>query len=486
MTMINIKDFLKTLPTQPGVYQMLGEKGEVLYVGKARHLKKRIASYFSSKQKDIKTKALLSHIKDISVTVTATENEALLLECRLIKKYKPHYNVLFRDDKSYPYILITEERPYPCIKFYRGEKEPKGKYFGPYPNIIAVREAIHLVQKIFGLRVSNDHYSPNRTRPCLKYQIGLCSGSCAGLISEKEYRISVQNAILFLQGKKKRVLSQLNRQMQEASRALNYEMAAKIRDQIARFQMIQEQSDASVTHKPDYFIVLEPLLSTWGLNKPIKKIECFDISHSMGEATVGSCVVFNPEGAVKRDYRRFNIKNVTPGNDVAAIHQAVFRRYQRLQTELSPLPDLVLIDGGLGQLAAAQKALNELNIHEIILIGVAKGAGRKPGLETLHFINKPAINLPMDSPALLLIQRIRDEAHRFAITSHRKQRAKKRFTSSLEKIPGIGKKRRRELLTHFGGIQAINRASLKELCEVTGISESLAKQIFEALHTNGE
>ena len=491
--MINIKEFLKTLPMQPGVYQMLGEQGEVLYVGKARYLKKRVASYFSDKQKDIKTNALLSHVQNISVTVTPTENEALLLECRLIKKYKPHYNILFRDDKSYPFILITNERPYPCIKFYRGAQKAKGYYFGPYPNVMAVRETIQLIQKLFGLRSASDHYSPSRKRPCLKYQIGLCSGSCAGLISEKEYKMSVQHAILFLQGKKKRVFTQLNRQMEKASRALNYETAAKIRDQIARFKAIQEQQQqqqqqqphAAISHKPERFIALEAVLDAWGLTKTIHKIECFDISHTMGESTMASCVVFNTQGALKNKYRRFAIKNITPGDDVAAMHQVVHRRYQRLQTECAELPDLVLIDGGLGQLGAAHQALAALNIHTMIVMGVAKGAGRKPGLETLYVSGQPAMNLAADSPALLLIQQIRDEAHLFAITSHRQQRAKKRFTSSLEKIPGIGKKRRRELLTHFGGIQAINRASLEELSQVTGINQSLAKRIFETLHNDG-
>jgi len=605
---LNIKDFLKTLTTHPGVYQMLGESGKILYVGKARNIKKRVTSYFSAKQKDIKTLALLKQVQDITITITHTENEALLLECNLIKKHRPHYNVLFRDDKSFPYILITQERPYPCIDFYRGNKKSGGNYFGPYPNSIAVRETIHLIQKLFGLRICSDKYSPKRARPCLKYQIGLCSGACAGLISEEDYQTSVQHAILFLQGKNKQILADLHYQMEQASTALKYEKAAKLRDQLALFREIQEHQCVSAAHGdadvigfaaagivciqllmirggrilgsqayyptvplnstkeeiltsfitqhylshdketnlipkemivdiplPEYswlkntlseqskqtinlsykvrgerkkwleianasaqqsaasrfrnntnihtqerFVALQALLNCekW---QSLDHIECFDISHTMGEATVASCVVFNSNGPVKNEYRHFNIKGITPGDDIAAMRQVIFRRYQRLQSESIKLPEVILIDGGLAQLTAVKKMLAELNMHQVTLVGVAKGVSRKPGLETLYITDHPPIHLASDSPALHLIQQIRDEAHRFAITGHRHQRDRKRLTSSLETIPGIGAHRRRELLRYFGGIQAIKHASLDELKQVPGISRSLAQRIFEAL-----
>lgn len=601
---LNVKDFLKTLTTHPGVYQMLGEGGKILYVGKARNIKKRVTSYFSAKQKDIKTLALLKQVLDITITITHTENEALLLECNLIKKHKPHYNVLFRDDKSFPYILITEESPYPCIDFYRGQKKSRGKYFGPYPNSIAVRETIHLIQKMFGLRICSDKYSSKRTRPCLKYQIGLCSGACAGLISEGDYQVSVQHAILFLQGKNKEILADLHSQMERASSALQYEKAAKLRDQLALFREIQQHQCISAAHgdadvigfaaaglvciqllmirggrilgSQAYYpavplnstkeeiltsfitqhylshdkevnlipkeIIIDRVLSEYDwlknalseqakqkvnlsykvrgerkkwleianasaqqsaasrfrnntnlhtqerfvalqalLRQSLDRIECFDISHTLGEATVASCVVFNADGPVKNDYRHFNIKGITSGDDIAAMRQVIFRRYQRLQAEALKLPEVILIDGGLPQLNAVKKILAELDIHQVTLIGVAKGVSRKPGLETLYITGHPPIHLASDAPALHLIQQIRDEAHRFAITGHRHQRDRKRLTSSLETIPGIGVQRRRELLLYFGGIQAIKHASLDELQQVPGISRSLAQRIFEAL-----
>lgn len=603
--MPNIKDFLKSLTTQPGVYQMLGEGGKILYVGKARNLKKRVTSYFSNQVKDNKTIALMGHVQDITITITHTENEALLLECNLIKKHKPHYNVLFRDDKSFPYILITQEKPYPSIDLYRGHKKTSDKYFGPYPNVYAVRETIYLIQKLFGLRMSNDKYYPKRSRPCLKYQIGLCSGACAGLISEEEYAKSVQHAILFLQGKNQLILKQLQEQMKQASDALHYEKAAKIRDQLAKFDALQERQCVSAEHgdadvigfsaagvvciqllmvrggrilgSQAYFpsvplnsskeevlisfitqhylsqnseinlipkeIIMDIQLPerSWLINAltesakhkvsfatnvrgerkkwleianasaeqsaksrfrhatnteerfqelqdllraehvdQLERIECFDISHTMGEATVASCVVFNRNGALKSDYRRFNIKDITPGDDVAAMRQAIFRRYEGSLSKSTPLPDVLLIDGGITQLGVARKILAELDIHQITLIGVAKGVTRKAGLETLHINDRAPIHLETDSPALHLIQQIRDEAHRFAITGHRNQRDRKRLKSSLETIPGIGENRRRELLRYFSGIQAIKHASLEELEKVPGISKALATKIFEA------
>ncbi len=592
--MQNAKQFLNNVTHQPGVYQMLDEKGHILYIGKARDLKKRLSSYFSGKQTDVKTRALLQHVKDIDIIVTHTENEALILECNLIKKHRPHYNVLFRDDKSYPYILITDDAPYPRIDFYRGNKKSGGIFFGPFPNTTAVRETIHLVEKLFKLRSCSNSFFAKRKRPCILHQIDRCSGPCVNLISPEEYNQQVRHAVLFLQGKNDLVVTELTKQMEEASQQLDFEKAASIRDQISRLREIQAKQYVSSEHgdadiigwaltaglvciqlliirggrmlgSKAYFpnmsvassreeiltsfitqhylnenqhakdtpkeIILETPLpeQDWLANvlreqaqhkvifsnhvrgerkkwldiatksaeqsvvsqllnkanaherfdtlqkllqidKKTGRIECFDISHSMGEATVGSCVVFDREGPIKNHYRRFNISDITPGDDVAAMRQALLRRYKRLQSEEAVLPDILLIDGGKPQLNAARSVLEKLEIDSIFLIGVAKGITRKPGFETLYFIDRAPIHLSPDTLALHFIQQIRDEAHRFAITGHRMRRDKKRVTSSLETIPGVGAKRRRELLQFFGGIQALKRASLEELARVPGIS----------------
>jgi len=584
---------------------MLGEKGEILYVGKARNLKKRVSNYFLKSGKDVKTHALMKNVKDIQVTITHSENDALLLECNLIKKHKPRYNVVFRDDKSYPYILITDEK-FPRVDLYRGSKKMKGRYFGPYPSASAVRETIHIIQKLFHLRTCTDSYFAARTRPCLQHQIGRCTAPCTDLISPEEYQQNVQHTILFLEGKSQLLIDELQKRMAFFSKELNFEAAGHIRDQILRLRQIQEKAyvsgdqgevdvigfassggvdciqlliirggrvlgsraffpnqpahstpdevvtsfitqhylapdrdpqnipkeiilDVSLTeknwlsdalaeksqhkvhlaenvrgerkkwleiadssakqsvasklmdkaHTQERFAALQKILE---LKKLPKRIECFDISHSMGEETVGSCVVFTISGALKSDYRRFNIKGITPGDDFAAMQQVLTRRFKHLNPDDEKFPDILLIDGGKPQLTAAKNALAELGITNLLLIGVAKGAGRKPGLETLHRPDHEPLHLPSDSPALHLIQQIRDEAHRFAITGHRNRRDKKRITSSLESIPGIGAKRRRELLRYFGGIQAINRASLLELAKVPGISQSLAERIYSALH----
>lgn len=596
---LNIDAFLGSLTSQPGVYQMLDEDGKVLYVGKARNLKKRLSSYFSAKQQDIKTHALLKHVVDISLTVTNNENEALLLECNLIKKYKPHYNVLFRDDKSYPYILITEDHPFPRIDFYRGQRKSKGLFFGPYPNSTAVRETISLIQKLFKLRICSDSFFSARSRPCLQYQIGRCSGPCVDLIEADEYQHQIRHAVLFLQGKNEQIIDELSKKMEQASRERQFESAAIFRDQISKLREIQERQYISTTHTDvdiiglaidagmacaqlltirggrilgsrAYFPIIPQHASTeeilasfitqhylkvqqdipreiitditlpdqdwieqvlsdqsgckvvlsshvrgerkkwlematrsahqsvmthllnkanildrfialqkiFDLKNMPERIECFDISHTMGEATVGACVVFNKSGPLKSDYRRYPIKNITPGDDVAALHQAIIKRYK----DYKNLPEVLLIDGGIAQLHAAEKSLAELGIQSVFLIGVCKGEGRKPGLETLHVPGKQPLHLPTDSMALHLIQQVRDEAHRFAITGHRLRRDKKRNTSTLEDIPGIGAKRRRELLRYFGGIQALNRASLDEIAKVPGISQSLAQRIFSILH----
>lgn len=603
--MQNIKHFLMNLSHHPGVYQMLGEKGEVLYVGKAKDLKKRLSSYFSTRVKDPKTLSLVEQIKDIDFTVTHNENEAVLLECNLIKKHRPRYNILLRDDKSYPYILISLH-PYPRIDIYRGPRKKNGLYFGPYPDSSAVRETISLLQKIFLIRTCRDTYFAARTRPCLLYQIGRCSGPCVDLIAKPDYAHNVQLAILFLEGKSDQVIKQLQARMEVAANDLDYELATLYRDQISRLRQIQDRqyvnikegnadvigfaaqagiiclqllslrggqvegsrsyfprvpahsskeeiisafltqhylNDRSHIESIPRFIIIESnipeqalignvlseqaghkvdvirpvrgekkkwlamathsvkqslaahhfnktnigeralaLQQALGLSNSPQRIECFDISHSMGEATVASCVVFDQNGPIKSNYRRYNIQDITPGDDVAAMHQVLLRRFKRLQKDNVTLPDIALIDGGATQLSAAKKVMAELNIHEVVLVGVSKGPDRKPGFETLRINDNPPIHLPADSLALHFIQQIRDEAHRFAIAGHRHKRDKTRRKSSLETIPGIGSKRRRDLLRYFGGIQGIAHASLDELSKVPGISRSLAERIFAALH----
>lgn len=601
--MRDLKALVNSLSHQPGIYQMLDAQGTVIYVGKARDLKKRIASYFSG-EKDAKTIALLRQISDINVTVTADENAALLLECNLIRQLRPHYNVIFRDDKSYPLILLTAH-VFPQILLYRGQKRRgKGQFFGPFPDAGAVRDAINLVERIFRIRNCSDSFFASRKRPCLQYQIDRCTAPCTRPVAPADYQENVRNAVLFLQGKNQQVIHQLEEKMEQFASALAFEKAAACRDQIARLREIQAgqhvtgsgvradiagvaeragqaciqllvirhgkmsgswaffpgmPQDACVADLLSAFvaqhylddryapadipalIVLEGKLpdADWlssalsvraghrvtfsrgtrgerkkwlemartsaeqslatrlvaraSLERRMKaltgvldlpatplRIECIDISHSMGEETVGSCVVFGAEGPLKHLYRRFCIKNITPGNDTAAIAQLVQRRYGH--GAASGLPDILLVDGGLPQLHAASQALSALDRTGLLLVGVAKGAGRKPGLETLHLAGKPPLRLPSDSPALHLVQQIRDEAHRFAITGHRLRRDKKRTHSVLESVPGIGAKRRRELLRYFGGLQAINRASLDEIRKVPGISHELAQRLYNTLH----
>lgn len=604
--MLDVKTFLANLSHHAGVYQMLGEEREVLYVGKAKDLKKRLASYFSNTAKDLKTQILLKYIQDIDVTITHSETEAVLLECNLIKQHKPRYNVLLRDDKSYPYILITQQHSYPRIDLYRGPRKKNALYFGPYPSAYSVRQTISLLQKIFRIRTCSDSFFAARSRPCLLYQIGRCTGPCVELISTEEYSHNVELAVLFLRGRSDEVIDVLKKRMEDASTSLDFEAAADHRDQIVRLRQIRERQYVNVAdgnadiiglkkeagivciqllsirhgqllgsrpyfpsvpahatveeiissfitqhylshpshiegiprhiivsvelpergliekvlmeqtnHKVD---VIQPVrgekkkwleiantsakqsLATHLFNKanmeervtalqnilnltsPPQRIECFDISHHVGEATVASCVVFDQDGPIKSAYRRFNIKNVVAGDDVAAMHQVLMRRFKSLQKEAALLPDLVLIDGGKNQLAAAQRVMNELNIQNILLIGISKGPERKPGTESLHFVKQPPMHLPADSLALHFILQIRDEAHRFAITGHRHRRDKTRRQSTLELIPGIGTKRRRELLRYFGGIQGLAHASLDEIIKVPGVSRSLAERIFATFH----
>lgn len=604
--MRDVKTFLANLSHHPGVYQMLGESGEVLYIGKAKDLKKRVSSYFSQRAKDPKTTSLVQQIKNIDITVTNTENEAVLLECNLIKQHRPRYNILLRDDKSYPYILITNQHPFPRIDIYRGQRKKTGLFFGPYPNSLAVRETISLLQKLFRLRTCRDSYYAARTRPCLLYQIGRCTAPCVKLIAKEEYASNVDFAIAFLEGKSDVVIHELQRRMEVAAQELDFELAASYRDQITRLRQIQDKQYVSVSDgnadvigfalqagviciqlltirhgqilgSRSYFpavpahtandeiisafisqhylshqshiesvpkqiivgdeladaLLLTEVLSEQSkhkveIHKPVrgdrkkwldmanmsasqslaahlfaktniaeraialqkvlmleqipKRLECYDISHTMGEATVASCVVFDQNGPVKSDYRRFNITDITPGDDPAAMRQVLMRRFKRLQKDNAALPDVVFIDGGAVQLAQAHAVLSELGIVGVMLVGVSKGPDRKAGFETLHFVDQPPVHLPADALALHFIQQIRDEAHRFAITGHRQRRDKARRQSSLELVPGIGAKRRRELLRYFGGIQGIARASLDELTKVPGISRSLAERIFSALH----
>ncbi|WP_194435264.1 excinuclease ABC subunit UvrC [Vibrio fluminensis] len=599
--------FLKTVTNQPGVYRMYNAESVVIYVGKAKDLKKRLSSYFRKQVDSEKTRALVSHIDKIDVTVTHTETEALILEHNYIKQYLPKYNVLLRDDKSYPYIFISAHK-HPRLSMHRGAKKRKGEYFGPYPDSGAVRETLHLIQKIFPVRQCEDTVYANRTRPCLMYQIGRCAGPCVStIISDEEYQELVEYVRLFLRGKDKQVLETLIGKMETASRALKFEEAAKFRDQIQAIRRVQEQQFVSedsmddldvlgfaqengiacihilmirqgkvlgsrshfpkipnnttkqevfysflsqyylshneartvptriilnqglledtsslqealssiagrkvqfhinptgtrarylklsntnaltaittkINHKMTISQRFKELRELLGLDS-IQRMECFDISHTMGESTIASCVVFNQEGPVKQEYRRYNITGITGGDDYAAMGQALERRYSK-QLDVEKIPDIVFIDGGKGQLNRA---------HEIIsqywgdwpkrprLIGIAKGVTRKPGLETLITTDGDEFHLPSDAPALHLMQHIRDESHNHAIAGHRAKRGKTRRTSALEGIEGVGPKRRQALLKYLGGLQELKRASVEEIAKVPGISHSLAENIYQAL-----
>lgn len=594
------KTLLATLPDLPGVYRMLDAAGNVLYVGKAKALKKRVASYFRDRHPSPRIALMVQQIARIETTVTRTEAEALLLENNLIKGLNPRYNILFRDDKSYPYILMTKDE-FPRIAYYRGSLDTKrAEYFGPYPSAVAVRESVHLLQRMFRLRTCEDSVFANRSRPCLLYQIKRCSGPCVGLISAAAYAEDVQLARLFLQGRQQEVTTRLTAAMEAASAALAFEQAAIYRDQIASLRHVQEKQyvesvrgedldvvvaveeggavcvnlamvrggrhlgdrphfpagaascapDEALTaflhqHYLDHPIpgkilvnlppdeevagalaeiaarpvpVVEPrqgmprmwvemalqnakiaiaarhtalslqgkrqqaLAEALGLER-LERIECFDISHTQGEATVASCVVYAGNGMKKSEYRRFNIRDITPGDDYAAMRQAVQRRYEKVAAGESVAPDLILIDGGMGQVVAAAAILDELGLSQLPMVGVAKGEGRKPGLETLIFPDgREPLQLRPDNPGLHLIQEVRDEAHRFAVSGHRAARGKARRTSRLEEIGGIGPKRRKALIAHFGGLQGVAAASVEQLADVPGISNELAEKIYAALH----
>ncbi|RME35715.1 MAG: excinuclease ABC subunit UvrC [Gammaproteobacteria bacterium] len=601
------KSLLDRAPAAPGVYRMLDGEGTVLYVGKARNLRRRLASYLRPPARlDPKTRAMMGQMATIEFTVTHTEDEALLLENNLIKEYRPRYNVLLRDDKSYPWIHVSTDQPFPRLSFHRGARRGKGQYFGPYPSAGAVRTTLALLQKLFRVRLCEDSFFRNRSRPCLQYQIRRCTAPCVGLIGQAGYRQDVEDAMDFLRGRSEQVIEALVGRMEEAAGELEFERAARLRDQIAALRRVQERqyvttgsgevdvvacataegraciglysirggrglghraifpsqgADASVPELISAFLsqhylgrgseppplilvqelpaereLLEQVFSErsgrrvritrplrgerrrWldlardnaavslahrqsgsealgrrlaalkelvGLERAIGRIECFDISHTRGEATVASCVVFGPEGAVKSAWRRFNIEGVAPGDDYAAMHQALSRRFRRLRDEEASLPDLLLIDGGAGQVGAACRALAELGTDGVQVLGVAKGPERRPGLETLILSQgegREELRLPPDSPVLHLIQEIRDEAHRFAITGHRQRRGRARTRSALEDLPGIGPRRRQALLQRFGGLQGVARAGVEELSRTPGISRELARRIHDMFH----
>lgn len=596
--------FLRTCTQHPGVYRMFSADQQLLYIGKAKNLKNRLSSYFKSTVSAPKTAALVAKIANIELTITANETEALLLEQTLIKQWRPPYNILLRDDKSYPYVIVSSNT-FPRLGIHRGSKKTPGKYFGPYPSSTAIRESLSLLQKTFKVRQCEDSFYNNRSRPCLQYQIKRCKAPCVGLVAAEEYAEDVRHSIMFLEGRSNALTDELTRNMEQAAEQLEYEKAAAARDQIALLRRVQDQQSmenghgnvdiiaASVTpggasvhvisvrdgrvlgsnnffpqvaieeesadvlaaftaqyyltqndrdfpselivssDHPDWPAIAAAIAQQSGhtlgirhrvrgtrarwqqmamtnaeqalqarlanrmqmsarfnalakaldLSQPLAHLECFDISHSSGEATVASCVVFGPEGPRKSDYRLYNIEGVTAGDDYAAMRQVLYRRLSTALENNGKLPDVLLVDGGKGQLNMAREVFAELKITQVLLLGVAKGVTRKAGFETLY-INDSAtqLNLPDHSPALHLIQHIRDEAHRFAITGHRARRGKARRTSALEGITGVGPKRRRELLKYFGGLQELSRASAEEIAKTPGISKTLAESIYTALH----
>jgi len=595
------RELLKSLPNRAGVYRMLDAEGATIYVGKARDLKKRVSSYFQKTEHHPRTAMMVTQVARVETTVTRSEGEALLLENNLIKAHQPRYNVLFRDDKSYPYICLTGD-PFPQLRFHRGRLDKPHRYFGPFPSAGAVREGMALLQKVFQLRTCENSVFANRSRPCMLYQIQRCTGPCVGLIAEEDYQDDVRNATLFLQGKTNEVLETLQRQMEAASAAFAFERAARIRDKITRLQQLQSRqfvesatagdldvvagvADQGLTAvnlvmirggrhvgdrtffpqhaegatldevvpaflvqhyldrpAPPTIIVTEggedPVLAevlseqsghkvqlianpggerrVWvamavqnaglaigqklaqkatqddrlttlqeilGLPSSAQRIECFDISHTMGEAAVASCVIFDRLGMQTSEYRRFNVKPEVAGDDYAAMREALTRRAARIVAGEYPAPDLLVIDGGKGQVGVAAEVLAEQGLHTTKLIGIAKGVERKPGLEEIIFPDREEpLHLPADNPGLHLLQQIRDEAHRFAIQGHRARRGKARTTSSLQDIGGIGATRRKALLAHFGGLRGVQAASVDDLARVPGISRSLAERIFAELH----
>ncbi len=597
------KDFLRRLTHRPGVYRMLNAAHEIIYVGKARDLRKRVSSYFTRSQQAPKTAVMLAQVANVEVTVTNTEAEALLLENSLIKQHRPRFNILLRDDKSYPYIYASTDHAFPRLRFHRGPRKGPGRYFGPYPGTTAVRQTLNELQKLFLIRPCKDSFFRNRSRPCLQYQIKRCTAPCVGLISEEDYAQDFQAALQFLEGRSADVIDRFVRRMEAASADQAYEQAARYRDQIAKLKEVAARQlvsrdrgqdldvlgfagngavtcitvlfvrNGTVMGSRDYFprtagerepadilnsfvaqyylgrdapneIVVgfeiedaellsatlsekngrkvevrhrvrgdrqrwraladtnaenglnvrlasnvtlkrqfRALAEVFELEDPPDRLECFDVSHTGGEATVASCVVFNQAGPLKSDYRRFNLKPEAAGDDYAALAEALRRRYARVQKGEVPMPDILFVDGGRGQLGEAMTVLADLELAWLRVVAVAKGRSRKPGMEQLFLPGRTtALRLPPDSPALLLIQQIRDEAHRFAITGHRQRRGKARRTSRLESIPGLGPARRRELLRQFGGLQGVMNAGVDDLVKVRGIGRTLAETIYNELH----
>jgi excinuclease ABC subunit C len=596
------KQFLAALPKRPGVYRMYGPEQELLYVGKARSLKDRVSTYFAARNVDPKVQALVQQISAIEVTVTNSETEALLLEYNLIKAHKPRFNIVLRDDKSFPYIQLCEEHRFPRLAFYRGPRSAPGRYFGPFPNAGAVRDTLNQLQRLFRIRNCRDSFFANRSRPCLQHQIGRCSAPCVGLITREAYAQDMAAAVKVLEGRSEEVSAELQARMEEAAARLEFERAAQIRDQLAALQRVQSQQFITADGERDvdvfaivgeagefavsvmlvrggrnlgttsYFpraVLAEPhealasfvmqyyastevppevllgsrieeadslaeALSTrsghpiavrhpvrglalrWveltrenatqslrmrfaqrqgmdemladlarelDLPEPPQRLECFDISHTGGEGTVASCVVFGPEGPLKKEYRRFNITGITPGDDYGALRQALERRYRHVREGEVPAPDVLLIDGGLGQISEVHGVLADLGFADLTLVGVAKGPERRAGQERLYvYGNAQALAPAAHGPASRLIQRIRDEAHRFAISGHRRRRARRYNESVLEAVPGLGPAKRRALLKHFGGLQGVMRAGVADLTQVAGIGATLARSVYEHLH----
>ncbi|UCC15200.1 MAG: excinuclease ABC subunit UvrC [Gammaproteobacteria bacterium] len=599
----NPRPVLRRLPHRPGVYLFLNGEGAVVYVGKARDLRKRVSSYFRAGIPGGKTGQLVRRVRKIEVTVTGSEGEALILENNLIKEHRPRFNVLLRDDKSYPFIHLSSEHPYPRLSFYRGTRKIEGRLFGPYPSAGAVRETLNLLQKLFRIRSCEDSFFAHRSRPCLQYQIQRCSGPCVGLVSGNKYSDDVSHAVQFLEGRSGEVVTDLAEKMEAASKRLEFEEAARFRDQINRLKTVQQQFAGANRDRGDIDVlavaeqagvhcvavmfvrggrnlgsrtwvprtspgtrereVLGAFVAQYYLGRPIPneillagqvdevellelalseragrsvsirhrvrgerarwielaaenarhgvelhiasqagmqaqleqigerlglgetpaRIECFDISHTAGEATVASCVVFGKEGPLKSDYRRFNIADVPAGDDYGAMRQALMRRYTRIKRGEAQLPDLLMVDGGKGQLAEAVRVMDELQIEGVEIVAISKGRSRRPGQEQVFLAGRerPFILRP-NSPALLLIQQIRDEAHRFAIAGHRQRRGKRRKRSVLEDVKGLGPKRRTMLLREFGGLHGVNAASVEDLARVKGISRTLARLVYETLH----
>jgi len=581
------KGFVAGLPNLPGVYRMLGKEGDALYVGKARDLKKRVSSYFTKTAQSPRIEMMLTQVASMEVTATRSEGEALLLENNLIKSLNPRYNILFRDDKSYPYLMVSGHK-FPRLGFHRGARDKKHRYFGPFPHAYAVRESIQLLQRVFQLRTCEDTVFENRSRPCLLHQIHRCTAPCTGKIAPEPYAEDVANAILFLEGREDDVIKGLTDKMQRASEEKHYEQAAVYRDRVRALARVQARQyveshrgvDADVVacvfhggiacvnlvmirrgrHVGDRsffpsnaegaspaevvaafleqhyleqplpalviaseavegFDAVTPshgerrvwldmarknaelaiaqrvrdrttqesrlvaLREALGLPEGANRIECFDISHTMGEATVASCVVYDRQQMQKAEYRRFNIRDITPGDDYAAMRQVLERRYARVTAESGKVPDLVLIDGGKGQVGIARAVLADLGLHQVAVVGVAKGPERKPGMEELIIESEArSLQLAPSHPGLHLIQQIRDEAHRFAIVGHRARRGKSRTTSMLNEIPGIGAKRRQALIEHFGGLRGVQAAAIDDIAKVEGISRPLAERIYRHLH----